>query len=49
MVRLRENTINMNPQIKVLELLHRSEFFLMKDNKFVIKMQRIIDNVDTEE
>jgi hypothetical protein len=33
---------------KVLELLHISEF-LMKDNKFLNKMQRIIDNVDTEE
>jgi hypothetical protein len=48
MVRLRENTINMNPQIKVLELLHRS-VFLMKDNKFLNKMQRIIDNDDTKE
>jgi hypothetical protein len=26
MVSLRENTINMKPQIKVLELLHKSEF-----------------------
>jgi hypothetical protein len=48
MVRLRENTINTNPQIKVLELLHRS-VFLMKDNKFLNKMQRIIDNDDTKE
>jgi hypothetical protein len=48
-VRFRENTINMNPQIKVMELLHRLEFFSMKDNKLVIKMQRIIDNVDIEE
>jgi hypothetical protein len=36
-VRHRENTINMKLQIKVLELLHRSEF-LIKDNKFIIKM-----------
>jgi hypothetical protein len=48
MVRLKENTINMSPQIKVLELLHRSEF-LMKYNKFLNKMQRIIDNDDTKE
>jgi hypothetical protein len=26
MVRLKENTINMKPQIKVLELLHKSKF-----------------------
>jgi hypothetical protein len=38
----------MKPQIKVLKLLHKSEF-LIKDNKFVIKMQRIVDNIDTEE
>jgi hypothetical protein len=47
MVRLSENTINMNPQIKVLELLHKAEF-LMKNNKFLNKIQRIIDNDDTE-
>jgi hypothetical protein len=46
MVRLRGNTINMKTPIKVLELLHKSEFD--KDNKFLI-MQRIIDNDDTEE
>jgi hypothetical protein len=47
-VRHRENTINMKPRIKLQELLHRSKF-LIKDNKFVIKMQWIVDNVDTEE
>jgi hypothetical protein len=48
MVSLRENTIIMKPQIKVLELLHNSKF-LIKDNKFINKMQRINDNDDTEE
>jgi hypothetical protein len=38
----------MKPQIKVLELLHNSKF-LIKDNKFINKMQRINDNDDTEE
>jgi hypothetical protein len=47
MMSLRKNTINMKPQIKVLELLHKSEF-LIKDNKFINKMQRINDNDDTE-
>jgi hypothetical protein len=47
MIRLRENAINMKPQVKVLKLLHKSEFY-QKITMFLI-LQRIIDNVDTEE
>jgi hypothetical protein len=47
MVRLRESAINMKPQVKVLKLLHKSEFY-QKITMFLI-LQRIIDNVDTEE
>jgi hypothetical protein len=35
----------MKPQVKVLVLLQQSEFYQQK-NKFVIKVQRIIDNVE---
>jgi hypothetical protein len=47
MVRPRENAINMKPQVKVLKLLHKSEFY-QKITMYAI-LQWIIDNVDTEE
>jgi hypothetical protein len=47
MVRLRENAINMKPQVKVLKLLHKLEFY-QKITVFLI-LQRIISNIDNEE
>jgi hypothetical protein len=47
MVRLRENATNMKPQIKVLNLLHKLEFY-QKMTMFLI-LQRIKDNIDAEE
>jgi hypothetical protein len=47
MVRLRESAINMKPQVEVLKLLHKSEFY-QKITMFLI-LEWIIDNVDGEE